>query len=527
MRFIELLQSVFRDTIGSGQSLVAFRPEFAICATIVALLITQMLFPRLRHAAFYVTLLGVCVAFCFVLTGAHGEIGVRSKEIFSGMLVFDSFSTYMRGLLFFFAALFALFTQISGTPRSDDAAEFFTLMLGALLGMCLMVSSNHLLVILLGMEMASVPSYVLAGWRRERRESSEAALKYAVYGAGASGIMLFGMSLLLGALGSAHLPTMSVHLADVVREGLGSERTMVLMLGALMITVGVGYKLSAFPFHFWAPDVFEGATAEVAAFLSIASKAAALALLLRLGLAFSYSPDPSELEALAPTRQYVVFIVSLMAALTCTFGNLAAYGQNNIKRMLAYSTIAHAGYMMMAVAAALSATASDPKIVCSAVSSLAVYISIYLFMNLAAFAGAAFLRNAGGGEDIRGFSGLVRRSPTFVVCMSIVMFSLLGIPPLSGFVAKFCVFERLCEAKLYPLLIVGAINTAVSLFYYLRVVKIMTLGEEPVESLAPCVPAKSISGAYFVLLTAPVVVLFFAWDGLARWADFAASSVLR
>ncbi len=238
--------------------------------------------------------------------------------------------------------------------------------------------------------MASVPCYVLAGFLRNRRKSSEAALKYAVYGAGAAGIMLFGMSLLAGVLGSAHLPTMAQRLAELLESGAGGERTLVLLLGGLMLMVGVAFKLAAVPFHFWAPDVFEGASAEVAAFLSVASKAAALALLVRLAAVFSFNPDPVLLQNLAPVRQFIGLMIAVLAAVTCTFGNLAAYGQTNMKRLLAYSTIAHAGYMMMPVAAAVVMIGNNIEGARDAVSAMAVYIGIYLFMNLAAFAGVAF-----------------------------------------------------------------------------------------------------------------------------------------
>ena len=204
------------------------------------------------------------------------------------MLVFDTFSVYMRALLLFFVLLFATFTRTTGVPDRDDATEFYVLILGATLGMCLMVSAQHMLIVFLGIEMASVPSYALAGILRNRRTSSEAALKFAVFGAGTAGVMLYGISLLVGVLGSAHLPTMAVQLANVLGGDAGPQRLMVLALGGLMVMVGVAFKLSAVPFHFWAPDVFEGATAEVAAFLSIASKAAALALLVRLALGLGY-----------------------------------------------------------------------------------------------------------------------------------------------------------------------------------------------------------------------------------------------
>jgi len=237
-----------------------------------------------------------------------------------------------------------------------------------------------------------------------------------------------------------------------------------------MVMVGLAFKLSAVPFQFWAPDVFEGAPAEVGAFLSIASKAAALALLVRLGLGFGFvepsletqvaaravsqeqakvvstapaSPaaeKPSLRAALQPARTYMAELIGLLAAVTCTFGNLAAYGQTNMKRLLGYSTIAHAGYMMMPVAAAVAMTGSDAAGARDAVASLAFYVGIYLFMNLGAFAGVAYLRNALGSEQIEDYAGLVRRSPGLAVCLAIVLFSLVGLPPLAGFSAKFAIF---------------------------------------------------------------------------------------
>ena len=249
--------------------------------------------------------------------------------------------------------------------------EFYVLMLGALVGMCLMISANHMLIVLLGVEMASVPCYVLAGMQRHRPKSSEAALKYAVFGAGTAGVMLYGLSLLAGVLGSAHLPTMTARLAELLQSPAASApiRRPCLVLGGLMLMVGVAFKLSAVPFHFWAPDVFEGATAEVAAFLSVASKAAALGLLVRLATGFAFlglsfpeivAATRRGIGALAPVRHYIVALIAVLAAVTCTFGNLAAYGQTNMKRLLAYSTIAHAGYMMMPVAAAVALVGHGP-----------------------------------------------------------------------------------------------------------------------------------------------------------------------
>jgi NADH-quinone oxidoreductase subunit N len=589
--FYQLTQDLIHDTLGN--SLAAFRPELTLVATIVALLLVRMLDRGRRIDAFYVMILGSALALAFTAPWHYLQGQPAMGPIFTGMLVFDTFSVYMRALLLFFVLLFATFTRTTGVPDRDDATEFYVLILGATLGMCLMVSAQHMLIVFLGIEMASVPSYALAGLLRNRRTSSEAALKFAVFGAGTAGVMLYGISLLVGVLGSAHLPTMAVQLANVLGGDAGPQRLMVLALGGLMLMVGVAFKLSAVPFHFWAPDVFEGATAEVAAFLSIASKAAALALLVRLALGLGYVdpslslnapgataglatneylrnpgvaaganrdtgwhaargthrevptvltpvtsslishpsslvPRPSfaALSALAPARKFIAGLVALLAAVTCTFGNLAAYGQTNIKRLLAYSTIAHAGYMMMPVAAAVTLAGSDPAAARTAVAALAFYAGIYLFMNLGAFAFAAFLRDAIGSEEIADYAGLVRRSPGLAVLFAIVLFSLVGLPPLAGFAAKFTIFASLFDAGLLTLLVIGALNTVISLFYYLRIVKVMVLEPEPHERPAPQIPLWSPTGLYSLIITSPLLVLGIWWDGLFHWASAATRSLL-
>ena len=594
MNFYQLTQNLIHDTLGS--LLVPFRPELTLAATIVALLLVRMLDRGRKIDAFYVMVVGSALALAFTAPWQHLQGEPWKIPIFTGMLVFDTFSVYMRALLLFFVLLFATFTRTTGVPNRDDATEFYVLILGATLGMCLMVSAQHMLIVFLGIEMASVPSYALAGILRNRRTSSEAALKFAVFGAGTAGVMLYGISLLVGVLGSAHLPTMAVQLANVLGGDAGPQRLMVLALGGLMVMVGLAFKLSAVPFHFWAPDVFEGATAEVAAFLSIASKAAALALLVRLALGLGYvdpslalavpaatsgsriddssknpgvaaganslatnsattttpaesrwaggrqgglvppyneqtahlipHPSTAALLALAPARKFIAGLVALLAAVTCTFGNLAAYGQTNIKRLLAYSTIAHAGYMMMPVAAAVTLAGSDPEAARGAVAALAFYAGVYLFMNLGAFAFAAFLRDAIGSEEIAGYAGLVRRSPGLTVLFSIVLFSLVGLPPLAGFAAKFTIFASLFRAGLLALLVIGALNTVVSLFYYLRIVKVMVLEPEPEERSAPQIPLWSPTGMYSLIITSPILLLGVWWDGLFHWASAATHSLL-
>jgi NADH-quinone oxidoreductase subunit N len=531
--FHDLLQNELQKKL--AESLAAFRPELAICVTIVALLLVRMLAPRWKAGAYYVMLLGMVAALfqaipweALAQPEAAERGGVQAAKLlaatsqtFTGLLVTDTFSVSLRVLLLLFAVLFVGFTRASGVPDDEDATEFYVLVSGALLGMCLMVSANHALMILLGIEMASVPSYVLAGFLRHRRPSSEAALKYAVFGAATAGVMLYGISLLVGTLGSAHLPTMPQRLAAFLEAG-ASDRYVVLVLGGLMLMVGLAFKLSAVPFHFWAPDVFEGATAEVGTLLSVASKAAALGLLARLAVTFSTIDEtllsvdlvPMTIKSLEPARVFLFGLVATMAAVTCTFGNLAAYGQTNIKRLLAYSTIAHAGYMMMPIAAAVAMAGRNTQGMRQAIASLVVYLAVYLFMNFGAFAVVAFLRNALKSEEIDDYAGLVRRSPGLTVAMAVILFSLVGLPPLAGFAAKFTVFAELFDARLLALLVIGGLNTVLSLFYYLRVVRVMVLSPEPEHRAAPTIPLFSVPGLYSAVLAGLLLVMFLWWGGL-------------
>ena len=548
MTFSDLVQASLQDSLGT--SIPAFAPELIVCATIVALLLVRIFSTGRSSSAYLVMMAGSLAAFAVAMKTDSPD---QPVEIFTGMLVCDSFSLFMRRLLLLFVLLFTSLTRLSGVPDRETATEFYTLILGALLGMCLMVSANHMLIAFLGIEMASVPSYALVCVVKDRRVSSEAALKFAVFGGGAAGVMLYGISLLVGTLGTAHLPTMSVQLAGLLGSTTGADYQLILVLAGLMIMVGFAFKLSAVPFHFWTPDAFEGATAEVAAFLSIASKAAALALLLRVTLGLGYVPSSMETMApvgfteasiegtapvsdwvlpkaetddLEPVRQYFGWMIAFFAAVTCTFGNLAAYGQDNMKRLLAYSTIAHAGYMMMPVAAAVLLAGSDPAAARLTVASIAFYIAIYLLMNLGAFAIVALLRNELGSEQLPDYAGLARRSPGLVVCAAIVMFSLVGLPPLAGFAGKFAIFAQTFQAGLLSLVVIGVINTVFSLFYYLRVVKTMVLDPEPEDRPAPTIRLWSNPGFYCALIAFLLVLLGIFWNPLFIEAQIAASMLL-
>jgi NADH-quinone oxidoreductase subunit N len=541
----------------------AFAPEAVLCLAILAML-TVRVFPFGRLVPGYLmALVGAGVALYYAAPWL--ELPVERQEIFTGMLVYDKFTVFMRAFLLLFALLFVIFTRLSRNPEPEDEVDFYCLLLGATLGLCLMASANHLLMVFLSVEMASVPSYALAGQLKYRRQSSEAALKYSIYGAGAAGIMLYGISLLAGVLNTAHLPTMAVQLSHLMPV-LPAEQKVVLALGGLMVMVGLAFKLSAVPFHFWCPDVFEGASAEVDAFLSVASKAGALALLVRVTLGLAVLPanhaaetavavapqvaaaaavEPPSLtttglvadapaaaadattahtpygsDPLAPVRQFIALVVGVIAVVTCTFGNLAAYGQTNLKRLMAYSTIAHAGYMMLAIPAAIAAAGSSREVAQSAVAALALYIAVYLLMNLGAFAVIAFYRNALGSEEIAVYAGLVKRSPVMVVMFAVILFSLVGLPPLAGFLGKFAVFAALTDAwkqtgngYLLALLVLGGLNTVVSLFYYLRVVKVMTI--DPETDLGPASWSVPLLATTFVaVLVVPIVTLLVYTDRL-------------
>jgi NADH-quinone oxidoreductase subunit N len=605
------------DTQGS---VAKFLPELVICATIIVMLLTRVS-PLSRYvSSFLIFLVGTLAA--IAATGPW--TGIVRQELFTGMLVYDGFTVYLRTILLLFALLFALFTKLSGLPDRSDGADIYTLVLGSTLGMCLMASANHLLIVFLGVEMASVPSYALAAMLKGRKQSSEAALKYAVYGAGAAGVMLYGISLIAGSVNTLHLPTLALQLAERLGD-MSSEQTMVLAMGALFLGVGLAFKLSAVPFHFWCPDVFEGASAEVNAFLSIASKAAALALLVRVVAGFGTLPPeatppqsafieaetrliaraassnsqfvavtrqdeaaekpaaekpaaetpatekpatekpadekPADvapaaeaaapaageiatlarrvtLERLAPVRGFAAKLIALLAVLTCTFGNLAAYGQTNIKRLFAYSTIAHAGYMMMAVPAFLVMADLDGAAATASIAGLLIYLFVYMFMNTTVFAIIAFWRNAYRTEQIEDYAGLIRRSPVLTVCFTIALFSLIGLPPLAGFIGKFAVFAPLADGYrlsaavgapanfLLAILVIGGLNTAISLFYYLRVVKVITIDAEPKERRPGELTHPWLQPAYVCLVAAPLLFLIVGWAWLHEWSLEAARHIL-
>jgi NADH-quinone oxidoreductase subunit N len=526
--------------VGLKADLLNFSPELALCSGIIVLLLLRLFKfldrMHLSTVAMLFTLLGLALAFGqwrdLTQTEIRWHVGEVSKstDLFAGMLAFDKFTVFLRLFLLGFTALVIWLTTLTGIPDREDSADFYSLLLGATLGMSIMASANHLLMVFIGIEMASLPSYALAGFLKGKRQSSEAALKYVVYGGGASGIMLYGISLLAGRFGTGYLPDLAKGFGEVVRLAPATGGALgfdaILVLGTLFILVGIGFKLAAVPFHFWCPDVFEGASAEVAAFLSVASKGAALALLARFLLVLSGLGAPAvDVTVWLKLARYFAPGLAVFAALTATFGNLAAYVQTNLKRLLAYSTIAHAGYMMMGLATLTPEGAG----------AVLFYLVPYLFMNLGAFAIVAFLRNQTGSEDLSSFRGLIQRAPLLVVALAFCLFSLLGLPPLGGFAAKFQIFQVLYDAgklyadkapalsyTMYALLFIGGINSVLSLVYYIKVLKVMALDKslDEVEGrMPPPLPLRVGPAAYATLMAVAVLLLGILWDPLARASD--------
>jgi NADH-quinone oxidoreductase subunit N len=324
-----------------------------------------------------------------------------------------------------------------------------------ILGMFFMISASDLIVVYLSLELVSLSSYVLAGFTKTSMRNSEASLKYIIYGAVSSGIMLFGISILYGITGSTNL----FEINALIQASQIPSLTFI--LAGILIFVGIGYKISAAPFHFWTPDVYEGAPITITAYLSIASKAAGFALLIRfIKITFIKSIDASgswQLVEMIDWRTFFVFI----SIITMTLGNFAALWQDNLKRMLAYSSIAHAGYMLLGMA-----VLSNQGMI-----AIIIYFAIYAFMNLGAFFVIMLIANKIGSEDINDYKGLGYSQPFLGVALGIFLISLTGLPPTAGFIGKLYLFIALVDAKMITLAVIALINSVVALYYYIRVLR--------------------------------------------------------
>ena len=446
------------------ESLAYFTPEILLVVFAAAVIILDLLVKdRESDWVAYLSLIGLgCSLIAIFITNSLVNIN-EPISLFLGMIRLDGFAVFFKILLLLATAATILFSIRSEELDVRLKGEYYALLLAITFGMFLMASSTNLLMIFISLETVSLTSYILAGFLTHSPRSSEAAFKYITYGAVASGTMLFGLSLLFGMAGTGDITQISSQIASVLASG--GVSALGVLIAITFILAGIGYKIASVPFHMWSPDVYEGAPIPITAFLSVASKAAGFALFLR----FFYSGFGN-----AEIMQSIDLglLLAIISALTMTIGNLAALPQRNVKRLLAYSSIAHGGYLLMG---AVLLTNNDPEIVNKGVSAIVFYLIVYLFMNLGAFYVVVLIANESGSEMIEGYRGLSSRAPLVAGAMAIFLFSLTGIPFLAGFFGKWVLFTAVIEGNLYWLAFVGLLNSVVSLYYYARIVKAMYL----------------------------------------------------
>jgi NADH-quinone oxidoreductase subunit N len=483
-------------------------PELFLCAMVVVVLLVSVVRGRGASPVYpLLTLFGIAVAMVLVwrqgasepVSASIGYAGFHSMQV-------DHLSAVFKLIFLAAGGLTVLFIGRS-RERYGDEAELSMLMFGALAGMCYLASATELLGFYLAFETVSYTGYLMAGYRTDSVKAAEAGGKYVIFGSVSSAVMLFGLSLIYGYTGSTEFGKIAEALASAPREP-------VLLVAALFVFGGFAFKAAAFPFQFWCPDVYEGAPAPIAGFLAVASKAAVFAVLLRVlwvhGAVGNASPHVDQLLAWDGTFAQQILVVASVA--TMTWGNLAALRQTNLQRMLAYSSIAHAGYLLM-TAAVLAPGNRE------AMGAIVLYFLIYLCMNLGAFYVVTLLRRDAGSTEISALRGLGFRRPFVAVCFAIMLFSLTGLPPTAGFIGKFQLFAPVLEHGWYVLAGIGLINGAISLYFYAKPLREMFL-TEPAEGE----PARLSPGAFDIalvgLLTAPLLILgVYGWGQLTEFTQ--------
>jgi len=425
-------------------------PALVLCvAGLVIIVVGLFLRKGMPTVACLISLVGIIAAFF-----ANSPLRYLNQDAFSGLIAMDAYSWFLNILILVASGLTVLISIRYLSDEGLELYEYFVLLLFASAGMMFMVSANHLLVLFVGLETLSISIYVLAGVRRTDPRSKESALKYLLLGAFASGIFLYGAALLYGAAGSLSLPG----LAQYFQAGSVS---LTAKAGMGLLLVGFGFKIAAVPFHMWTPDVYEGAPTPLTAYMSVGVKAAAFAAFVRVFF-----------ESLVPLQVDWAAILWVLSVITMIVGNIAALVQQNIKRMLAYSSIAHAGYILIGMVAGQEA----------GLSAMLYYLLAYTFTNVGAFGVVALVGRKGEANTmIDDYRGLAKVHPLLALTMSVFLFSLAGIPPTAGFVGKFTIFMAAIESGYIWLVIVGVLTSAASVFYYFRVVMKMYMEAPEVE----------------------------------------------
>jgi NADH-quinone oxidoreductase subunit N len=495
-------------SLGSVDSLAYLYPEGLLSLAIVAIFIIDLLVQDKEQLG-NIALIGAALALVFTsglsFFGYRLIPGLQCGDtgcwLFHRMMVLDNFAIFFKVVLALSAVGAVWMSLGSNEVKGPNQGEYYGILLGSTLGMFFMASAANLLMAYLALEFVSLTSYVLTGYLRHNRRSGEAALKYLIYGGVASGTMIYGMSWIFGLTGSMDYAEINAVLMQ------GDPNRLALLIALVLVFAGFGYKIAAVPFHMWAPDVYHGAPIPITAFLAVGSKAAGFALLMRFFYpALSRAGDGGTWHTLAGVDWPQLMLVISM--ITMTLGNLAALNQQNVKRLLAYSSIAHAGYTLMGFV-----VLSDEGL-----RAMLFYLVVYYLMNLGAFLVVMVVANNTGREDLEGFRGLAWRGGALpAIAMAIFLFSLTGLPPLAGFIGKFYLFYAVVKEQFYYLAVVGILNSVVSLYYYARIVKTMFL-DLPLGTEGE-VTLDSHNGSLLAALSVLTVVLGVYWTPVIEFAN--------
>jgi NADH-quinone oxidoreductase subunit N len=470
--------------------------------TLLGLIVVMVgLFVRRRIIVAGVALVGLAVPTAFTIALALTQTG--PQHAFFGMLVVDPYALFFYIIFLLIAAVMILasYEYVGKYVKADG--EFYGLLLFSVVGMMLMASTGELISIYISLELTSFPLYVMAGLLRTNQKSAEAAVKYVLLGAMSSAILLYGFALLYGLTGTTDLIGISRTFQSALHDG-----NFLVLVADILIIAGFGFKISAVPFHMWAPDIYEGAPTPATAFFSVGSKAAGFAALIRV---FTYG-GLWHID-LAP----LLVVLGIVAVLTMTLGNFVAAVQTNVKRMMAYSSIAQAGYILVGFIASLASGNPDGN------AAVLVFILVYVITNLGAFSGIIALANLTGGEKIDDFRGLWRRAPLLSTCTALCLLSLAGIPPVAGFWSKVVLFSAAWGLGQQLLVIIALLNSIVSLVYYGRIVKVMFFDAPLKEDRLVASPGV---GTSLTLAAAGLIVLFFVVQVILAAAYPAATSLL-
>ncbi|MCK4368636.1 MAG: NADH-quinone oxidoreductase subunit N [Dehalococcoidales bacterium] len=446
-------------------NLELFTPELTLAATAIVVILLDLVIPR-KGWLVVVSLAGVVVAAGFTIAMWGGS----SQAIFNNMLAVDNFALFFKLLFLAIAALVILASVDYVSKFSRFQGEYYALVLLSALGMMLMAATAELISIYIALELASISLYVLVGFLKDPK-STEASLKYLLLGAVASAVLLFGMALVFGFTGQTQLGEIAQAIQGLSLSGVLDSPGLI--LGMVLMVAGFGFKIAAIPFHMWVPDVYEGAPTPITAYLSVASKAAGFAIILRVFYSAFGLPSWLSLDW--------GFIFAVLAAIGMTLGNVIAIPQTNIKRMLGYSSIAQAGYLMVG----LAVVGFSPAAEVVGRSSLLFFLASYALTNLGAFTAIIAISNKVDSDLIQDYSGMGRRAPLLALALTLCLISLIGMPPAAGFMAKFYIFSGAVQHGLLWLVVIAVINSVISAYYYLRVVKVMWLGEPASEEKVP------------------------------------------